>query len=1056
MKRTHSWNKGVLLLSRFAGALLLAAFAVSCKQNVDTPKTEMFSVTFSASAKEYGTLTATLDDRPFTGGNVAAGKTVTFTAQANAGYEVERWTVNGTAVANNTTASYNHKVTAKTDVKVFFKAAGNTKYTVRHLQEGVDGTYTKGEEEPKTGTTGKNTAATAKTYAGFITPATVAQKPIAADGSTVIEIKYARKEITLTFNLAGGNINGKTDSVTVKGKYEAAVTKPAAPKKDGYTFSGWNPELPETFPAENATYTAQWAREGDYTITYNLNDGTDNGGNPASYNVETATITLKPAGRTGYKFKGWYSNKACTGTSVEKIEKGSTGNKTFWAKWEPKTDTRYTVQHLQEGLDGTYTKHEEEAKTGTTGKNTAATAKTYAGFITPTVDQKPIAADGSTVIEIKYARKEITLTFNLAGGTINGKTDSVTVKGKYEAAVTKPAKPTKTGYTFSGWNHELPETFPAEDATYTAQWAKLHSVAFTVEGTPPNGTLTATLDSKPFTGGNVAEGKTVEFTAVPSSSNYGVNTWTITGSSFIDGTGSDGSTTARVKITANTQVRVGFIPLPGKYIPVSFGENGTGLKNHLYNRGNAASDGIYYIEVTGLTTSDVKKGWLEPSPLGKVLMDNASKKVALKLGAIPSLTDMSGCFQGCTNLVQAPVIPNGVTDMSWCFSGCTSLTQAPVIPSSVTDMNRCFSGCTSLVQAPEIPNSVTDMSWCFFGCTSLTQAPVIPSSVTDMNRCFYGCVSLVQAPVIPNGVTDMSGCFDGCERLTQAPVIPNSVTDMGDCFYGCTSLMQAPMIPNGVTNMGGCFRGCTSLTSLTVDSSNTKYGSEGNTIYTKDTNTLVCVAGGLTSVTIPNDVTKIEWGAFDGCIHLTAVELPARIDEISGKPFSSCTNLTTLTVDSGNTKYGSANNMIYTKDTNRLVCVAPGLEGSVTVPPNVQSIDHFAFFNCTKLESVTISNGVSSIRKTAFENCKRLTRITIPKTVSFIGESVICNSPNAEIVLAEGIISSTINIERGAFGVGEKKENLCKTVKIKDDENYEALKNKVVASSYPENRIEKY
>lgn len=238
MKRTHSWNKGVLLLSRFAGALLLAAFVVSCKQNVDTPKTEMFSVTFSTNAKEYGTLTATLDDRPFTGGNVAAGKTVTFTAQANAGYEVERWTVNGTAVANNTTASYSHKVTAKTDVKVFFKAAGNTRYTVRYLLEGLDGTYTEHEEEPKTGTTGKNTEATAKTYTGFITP-TVAQKPIAADGSTVIEIKYARKEIALTFNLAGGTINGKTDSVTVKGKYEATVTKPANPEKDGYTFSGW-------------------------------------------------------------------------------------------------------------------------------------------------------------------------------------------------------------------------------------------------------------------------------------------------------------------------------------------------------------------------------------------------------------------------------------------------------------------------------------------------------------------------------------------------------------------------------------------------------------------------------------------------------------------------------------------------------------------------------------------------------------------------------------------------------------------------------------------------
>ena len=843
MKRTHSWNKGVLLLSRFAGALLLAAFAVSCKQNVDTPKMETFSVTFSTNAKEYGTLTATLDDRPFTGGNVAAGKTVTFTAQANAGYEVERWTVNGTAVANNTTASYSHKVTAKTDVKVFFKVAGNTKYTVRHLQEGVDGTYTKGEEEPKTGTTGKNTEATAKTYTGFITP-TVDQKPIAADGSTVIEIKYARKEITLTFNLAGGAIDGKSDPVVRKGKYGAEVKdlpEPSKLKKTGYTFSGWNPELPEKFPAEDKTYTAQWAREGDYTITYNLNDGTDNGGNPASYNVETATITLKPAGRTGYDFIGWYEKADFSSSPVTQIVKGSTGNKTFWAKWEPKTDTRYTVKHFKEKVTGGYdgVQAEIETLTGTTGKNTAATAKTYTGFITPaTVAQKPIAADGSTVIEIKYARKEITLTFNLAGGNIDGKTDSVTGKGKYEEAVTKPVNPKKDGYVFSSWNPKLPEKFPAQDETYTAQWAKLHLVTFTVEGTPPNGTLTATLDGKSFTNGDVAEGKTVEFTASPSG-NYGVNKWIITGSSSIAGTGLDGSTTARVKITANTHVTVSFVPLPGKYISVPFGENGKNLDNYL-KTANAASDGIYYIEVTDLTASDVKGvDWSNPSPLSKILQGNASKKVALKLGAITGLTDMGRCFHGCANLVQAPVIPNGVTNMSICFSGCGSLTQAPEIPNSVTNMSSCFSGCGSLTQAPEIPNSVTNMDYCFYGCTSLTQAPEIPNSVTNMSSCFFGCGSLTQAPVIPNSVTDMSRCFYGCTSLTQAPVIPNSVTNMEYCFYGCERLTQAPVIPNSVTNMNSCFSDCKNLTQAPV---------------------------------IPNSVTNMEY-CFSDCTSLTSVTL---------------------------------------------------------------------------------------------------------------------------------------------------------------------------------------
>ena len=787
MKRTHSWNKGVLLLSRLAGALLLAAFAVSCKQNVDTPKTETFSVTFSASAKEYGTLTATLDDRPFTGGNVAAGKTVTFTAQANAGYEVERWTVNGTAVANNTTASYSHKVTAKADVKVFFKAAGNTKYTVRHLLEGLDGTYTKGEEEPKTGTTGKNTAATAKTYTGFITPATVAQKPIAADGSTVIEIKYARKEITLTFNLAGGAIDGKSDPVSRKGKYGAVVTKPAKPKKDGYTFSGWNSELPETFPAEDATYTVQWAREGDYTITYNLNDGTDNGGNPASYNVETATITLNPAGRKGYDFIGWYEKADFSSSPVTQIVKGSTGNKTFWAKWEPKTDTRYTVKHFKEKVTGGYdgVQAEIETLTGTTGNNTAATAKTYTGFITPgTVDQKPIAADGSTVIEIKYARKEITFTFNLAGGTINGKTDSVTVTGKYEEAVTKPANPTKTGYAFSGWYPELPEKFPAEDKTYTAQWVKLHLVTFTVEGTPPNGTLTATLDGKAIdTGAMVAEGKIVEFTA--NDNDYAVENWTVTPPAARIAGGQPGESTAKVKITAATTVKVTFSP----YKKVAFEKLDEYLKT-----ANAASEGIYYIEVTGLTPQHLQAGYgLMQTPLGRRLKENISKKVALKLGSITDFINMSWCFSGCTNLVQVLEIPNNVTEMSFCFFGCTSLTQAPEIPSSVTNMSYCFKDCTSLVKAPAVPSSVGNMYSCFSDCTKLEQAPEIPSSVRNMNSCFSGCTNLTQAPVIPDKVTNMEWCFYGCTSLTSVTLkcnYPSSNPEaFKNAFGGCGSLM---------------------------------------------------------------------------------------------------------------------------------------------------------------------------------------------------------------------------------------------------------------------------
>jgi uncharacterized repeat protein (TIGR02543 family) len=125
-------------------------------------------------------------------------------------------------------------------------------------------------------------------------------------------------------NLDGGN-------ESIKGKYGAAVTTSANPTKTGYTFAGWNPSLPATFPAENATYTAQWTAN-TYTIAYNLNGGKNNTDNPISYTVETKTIILANATRTGYTFDGWYTDEAFTNAKTQ-IAKGSTGNITLYAKW---------------------------------------------------------------------------------------------------------------------------------------------------------------------------------------------------------------------------------------------------------------------------------------------------------------------------------------------------------------------------------------------------------------------------------------------------------------------------------------------------------------------------------------------------------------------------------------------------------------------------------------------------------------------------------------------------------------------------------------------------
>ena len=311
-------------------------------------------------------------------------------------------------------------------------------------------------------------------------------------------------------------------------------------------------------------------------------------------------------------------------------------------------------------------------------------------------------------------------------------------------------------------------------------------------------------------GGKVAKDAEITFTAT-ANPGYRVHTWTITGGTIQAG-GQQGDTTAKVKVIADTTVNVTFKPIV--YTPVAYAD----LPNHL-TTAQPETNGIYYIEVTGLTAPDVKGNILSDSesPLGKILKKNKKKKVALKFGTISyGVTDMTKCFNGCTSLVQVSDIPNSVTDMRSCFNGCTSLVQVSDIPNSVTDMYSCFKGCTKLERVPNIPDSVTNMSFCFKGCTKLERVPNIPDSVTNMSYCFGGCTKLEQVPNIPNSVTDMSSCFYGCTKLERVPNIPDSVTNMDSCFYGCTKLEQVPNIPDGVTDMFCCFNGCKSLTSVTL------------------------------------------------------------------------------------------------------------------------------------------------------------------------------------------------------------------------------------------------
>ena len=150
--------------------------------------------------------------------------------------------------------------------------------------------------------------------------------------------KKLSPKMTVSFNANGGT---GTMSSTVQGRPGATVTLPKNTfTRTSYTFKSWNTKADGsgTSYSDGASVTlpidglsvlyAQWTPV-NYTITYDLDGGTNDSANPKTYTIETSTITLNPPVKPGYEFVNWYLD----GNAVTSIAKGSTGNKTLRAVW---------------------------------------------------------------------------------------------------------------------------------------------------------------------------------------------------------------------------------------------------------------------------------------------------------------------------------------------------------------------------------------------------------------------------------------------------------------------------------------------------------------------------------------------------------------------------------------------------------------------------------------------------------------------------------------------------------------------------------------------------
>ena len=400
--------------------------------------------------------------------------------------------------------------TADATFEAVFTAAGDTAYTVNTYVMGTDGVYGEPTSDTLTGTTGSTATFVPETREGFTVDneKSVLSGEIAADGSLVLKVFYSRNQYTLT-----------AEGVAHTFYYGAAVSV-ADPVKEHYTFAGWEPELPETMPAHDVTVVAKWTEDGaDYTA-YNAavaaaqaKQGED--GYEARYTAETrdalaAALADDVSGKL-YSEQGivdaatkaindavaalelmtytatFYVDGAVHATVQAKVgeqialpeEPAKEGY--VFTGWDPEVGVMgledvsfnaqftagavsYKVETYEMDVNGAYGAATVKTVPATTGEAVSVTPDAREGF---TVDNESsilsgtVAADSSLVLKVYYSRNQYKLS-------VDGVESDVYFGAALEIADPAP----REGYTFTGWNVEVPATMPAENLTLVSQWSE--------------------------------------------------------------------------------------------------------------------------------------------------------------------------------------------------------------------------------------------------------------------------------------------------------------------------------------------------------------------------------------------------------------------------------------------------------------------------------------------------------------------------------------------------------------------------------------------------------
>ncbi len=267
-------------------------------------------------------------------------------------------------------------------------------------------------------------------------------------------------------------------------------------------------------------------------------------------------------------------------------------------------------------------------------------------------------------------------------------------------------------------------------------------------------------------------------------------------------------------------------------------------------------------------------------------------------------------------------------------------------------------------------------------------------------------------------------------------VLPETVTSLGEeAFYDCVKL-ESVNIPQGITAISvGCFNGCNSLTSIIIPDSVNEIGEYAFSGCKK-----------ISSIEIPDGVERIEESTFGGCTALSSIVIPESVTYIGDYSFDGCMNIEEINIPHSVTYIGEGafqdcrklrafvvpQGVTEIKDSCFCRCY---LLEECTLPSTIETIGNYSFSDCRELSGIELPENITIIKSNCFYKCNSLESIIIPANVTRIENSAFSSCKNlSSLTFEEGSVLTII--DGYAFSQSSSLSNVIitipKTVKVID------------------------